>query len=428
MKKICSLLIAVLMIFVLNVKADMGPPMIANYEIVVANKDGAACYNDGKKTDKVIEYGKVLKVDYEVSGKYISVSYSVADGTVESCELLTSDIIVKDSTYSVNNSDVTKLDPVKAVILAKGGLNLRKGPATVYSRIMTIPQYSVVTLKYRVGTYWFYIEYNGHKGWISGDNQYFGYNDDNILYSYEDVAIHDKNGKKIGTIPALTEITDYLTLVVYDGPLYYVNYKGTLGYVDYMPNKVRGEVKVLADTKVYNKKSVINTIKKDTTLVYSIIKYENEGNDTYFYIPTEKGIIHLDDENKYQLVGEALDNKKTTGFIGEGLFGEKKDETNDTSGRSYNEEENPIIPNNNENNNENNVVTPNSADDNAFKLSKEMIIICVLSCIILALTAFIIIKLVNNKKKESGVQNEIKKEEPKILSSDEGEVSNDEKE
>ena len=176
-----------------------------------------------------------------------------------------------------------------------------------------------------------------------------------------------------------------------------------------------------------NKNSVINTVKKDTTLIYTSYIHEDEGSGITLYIPSEKGTIHLEDDNNYEFIGDALNIKKTKGFIGEGLFGEKKDDKVDTSGRTYNEEEQEIIPNNNENNNqENNII--NNDEKSSKTISTEIIIICALSCIIVALTTFIIIKLVNKKKKESGVKNEFRREEVKNLSNAESKVSNEEKE
>ena len=51
-KKIKSLIVALICLFVVNVKADMGPPIVASHEAMVTNKNGAICYNSGKKRTK----------------------------------------------------------------------------------------------------------------------------------------------------------------------------------------------------------------------------------------------------------------------------------------------------------------------------------------------------------------------------------------
>ena len=417
MKKCFKLFVLLfILVVVVRVKADMGAPAVVKYDIIVTNKDGAACYeyNNGKyvKKNESIPYGKIAYTYSEVSGKYLELNYDGDDGYSNYCIVSINDIAPKDSKFNLNSTEINKLKPVKAVILANGGLNMRKGPSTLYARITTIPKGAVVTLKYNAGTFWYYADYNGSSGWISGINQYLGYNNDEVLISYNDVEIKDKSNKKIGTIPALTEITDYVKLVSYDGPSYYVNYKGTVGYVDYMPSKVEGKIKLKQDENLYNGKKIVKKISKGTTLDYNITSCEDyiEG-DNYcerctYYIPSENGNIVTC--NGVERVGEEIEVKKLTGFIGEGLFGEaKQDKIDRNDGTTYQVEEqvdiNDINNENNNSNNENDVQKRNT-------LSNEMIIICVLGTIVLSLTIVVIILLVNSKKKK---KEEVKGEEKK---------------
>ena len=382
MKKI---ILFILSLLALNVKADMGPPMIIEYQAVVANKDGAICYNDGKKTDIVIPFGEVIDIYWELNGNYINVTYNN-----KSCDIKASDIKAKQDSFSVNTAGVEKIKETKAVILAKGGLNLRKGPSVPYSKIMTIPQYSVVTLKYKAGTYWYYAEYNGRSGWISGMNQYFGFDNSNILYSYKDVDIYDINdkSKKIGTIKAFTEVSDYIELVQYDGPNFLVNYNGIKGYVYYMPYKVEGEIKILNDVGLYNNndKKTTKTLNSGKTYKYSIIEYNNDIN--IFYFPSENGYAILK-YNEYELIGDTKNLIKKTGYIGSGLFGEEKVE-NDTSQEEIIDEQEEIIEDKEE------------KDEKVNKV--EIIIICLLVGILIALSILIIIKLVNMKKDKKVIE------------------------
>ena len=386
MKKIILILIS---LFVFNVKADMGPPLIIEYEAIVTNKDGAVCYDDysiGKKGSSSIPFGEVVKVLYELNGKYVDVSY----GDNKTCSLRASDIKAKTDSFSYKEDGVEKITPTKAIILAKGGLNMRKGPSIAYSKIVTIPQYSVVTLKYNAGTFWYYAEYEGKSGWITGMNEYFGYETDNILYSYNDTEIYDINNKnkKIGTIPAFTEITDYLKLVQYVGPEYIVNYKGTIGYVNYMPDKVEGELQLLKDAKLYKGKKIAKTLSKGGKYEFSIIDYSEMSESEYgYYLPSEDGYVILD-YNDYKIIKEGEIIPKGEKVIGKGLFNEKKDieEINN------NEDNNEIINENKEEKKE------DIKEDKSN--TKEIIIIVLLASILVALTTLVVIKLVNMKKEK----------------------------
>ena len=54
MKKIKLMAVLVICLFICDVKADGAAPRIISYEAMITNKDGAYCYEDGKKTNKKI--------------------------------------------------------------------------------------------------------------------------------------------------------------------------------------------------------------------------------------------------------------------------------------------------------------------------------------------------------------------------------------
>ena len=376
MKKVL-LLCLIILGFGFNVYADGDGPSIARYDVYVSNKDGAICYeeknNSYKKTDKVISYGSIVNFYSETTEKYIYVDYYDDKGEYQfGCYVETKNLSPKNSEFNLKSDDIVKINPVKAVILANGGLNLRKGPATIFSQITLIPQYSVVTLKYRVGDYWYYAEYNGKSGWITGENAYFGMNNDAILYSVKDIEIYSDKAltKKIGTIPKFTEVTNYLSLVTYE-PAYYVNYNGIIGSIRTSFKKVNGKIKLTKDAKVYEDfdgKKLINTVKKGAEYDYTLINHNYYGGDANIYIPSLKGwIFASDDYDKkgYEIVGEETLLIKENGYLGENLFGEITKQ---------------------ENSNSNNISNSN------------LVIICVITAVILSFTIIIIIKLINKKK------------------------------
>ena len=414
MKKILLLCLMILG-FGFNVYADGDGPSIAQYDVYVSNKDGAICYeqenNNYKKMDKVISYGSIVKFYSETSDKYIYVDYyNDKDEYQFGCFVETKNLTPKNSEFNLKSEDITKINPVKAVILANGGLNLRKGPATIFSKVTLIPQYSVVTLKYRVGDYWYYAEYNGKSGWITGENAYFGMNNDAIIYSVKDIEIFSDKAltKKIGTIPKFTEVTNYLSLVSYE-PAYYVNYNGTKGYMKYSTYKVNGKVKLNSDTTLSKRDGTKQTIKKGEILNYSIescesVETKNAWNYVCtFYIPKFDGTVKLIDNDNTNFTNQgSIADIKTKGFIGEGLFGEKKDSNVDTTEEVKYEEIDDgkkVDPTE--------IIDVNDIKEEVKKENKinnELIIIILLACIVLALTIIIIIKLVNIKKKEKVVK------------------------
>lgn len=382
MKKIKLLVLVLVCLFVINVKADMGPPMIVSHKVMVTNKDGAACYGydrSGKytKTGKVIPYKTTLNVDSDISGNYITV-YDASSHN--SCDVKYSDVSAIDQKFDFNNEQVVKIDDVKAVILAKGGLNMRKGPSVTYSKVVTVPEHAVVTLTHRAGDYWYYCEYNGKSGWITGMNGYFGYEGKEVLINYEPVKIYSSMDRKkeIGKIPANTEITNYLNLVSrsqYEIS-HYVIYNGLKGYIDKMMYKTdgTGKIKLIKDFEVANEfGELIKKLTANQELEYTM----SDGSNTFYFI--NKKLEAYVPKDYYEVVNNANSLIKKEGYIGEGLFGEEKMEV---------------------------VITPEPANDEKKEDSnkekgmstRDIIIICLLGGIFLSLTAIVIIKLVNGKK------------------------------
>ena len=407
MKKNLSLLLILLLSITFNVKADMGPPSIAKFELVVSNKNGATCYEEKDNryiaTNKKIDYNKIVYLEFKQSNDYYSVLIKDKDMMEEGCIVKVSDLSLKDSKFEVSNKDVTKIEPVNAVVLAGGGLNLRKGPSTMYSKVTLIPEKTILKLTHNAGTYWFYTEYNGKSGWVSAENGYLGLECDYILLNvFKDTEIYSdkKMTQKIGTIPRLTEITNVVSFVRSDGGIpasYYVNYNGIKGYIHWIDVKVSGKLKLLRDTKLYDYNNKEIKTLKPGTYNYSIAGDYNE----YYYLSDEKGIIKTEKyeyDKDYQTIGNTTFPKKNKGYIGEGLFGEKITKID----RSNVEDDN----NNMVNDDHNNLIDVNDGKTNEVKeelkkqdkINNETIIIIVLAAIVLALTITVIILLVNKKK------------------------------
>lgn len=399
MKNIKLLMTVLVCLFIVNVKADMGAPYVVTHKVKVTNKNGAACYEDGKKTGKVIPYGTTLDLYDDINGSYIYVS-----GDEYSCNVKYSDISAVNQNFSLNNESVSKLSPtIKAIVLAKGGLNMRKGPAVSYSKITTVPQYSVITLTYSAGSFWYYTTYNGKSGWITGMDGYLGFEGKEILINSNSVKIYSTNGKTVlGTIPAKTGIDEYLELSgsPYNEFSYYVIYNGIKGYIkDNMWHKVDGIGKIkLTKDYILDYDDNGNPSKKiaaGTELEYDMM--DGDGTNTVgFNIPSRNTAIYALD---FKYVKEAKIVTKTEGYLGEGLYGEAKTTKEEIPTEPEPKVEDPIIDE---------PVIPNEEK----KDITNIIIIGLLAGIFACLTALVIIKLVNSKKKAPIVVKEKVVEEP----------------
>lgn len=410
MKKIKLLIIVLVCLFVVNVKADMGGPSIVVHKATVTNKNGAQCYDSSdsgyRKTDQIIPYGTVLEISSESDGSYIWAREDRDEDDIYSCYVKYADISAKNQSFSVKDNESEKITPAKVVILAKGGINLRKGPSVTYSKIITIPEKAVVTVTYRAGSYWYYTTYNGKSGWFTTMNGYAGFEANKVLINKDASKIYDKasGGKVIGTIPANTEISNYLECIAdsWNDPHYYVNYKGIKGYIYEGEFHVKidspGKIQLIKDDilDVDDNGNPTNVIKAGKQFEYTRVgKGEND-----FYIPERKEMMYFSND-MFKYITKAKISVKTTGYIGEGLYGEKKTVAEEKK------EETPIEPK------EEVVIEPVIEEEEDIKKSngispRDMIIIGLLAGIFLALTALVIIKLMAVKKAPVAIHEEKK--------------------
>lgn len=438
MRKILNVFFIIILAITFNVKADMGPPSLAKFELIVSNKNGATCYEEKNNkfvaTNKKIDYNKIVYLEFKQSNDYYSIS--LKDGDIENgCIVNLKDLSLKDGSFNTNSNEVEKITPKYAIVLAGGGLNLRKGPSTMYSKVTLIPEKTVLKLTHNAGTYWYYTEYDGKSGWVSAENGYLGLECDYILLNvFKDTEIYSdkKMTQKIGTIPRLTEITNVVSFVRSDGGIpasYYVNYNGIKGYIHGIDVKVSGKLKLLRDTKLYDYNNKEIKTLKPGTYDYSVAGDYNE----YYYLSDEKGIIKTEKyeyDRDYQTVGEMTFVKKDKGYLGEGLFGEKVTKTtnNDNTSNNVNDDPNKLIDVNDGNTNE--IKEELQKQD---KINNETIIIIALVIVVLALTVTVIILLVNKKKnnvvnEEHNDYIENNKEEVKIENENQFEKDNEHEE
>ena len=131
------------------------------------------------------------------------------------------------------------------------------------------------------------------------------------------------------------------------------------------------------------------------------LEYTMKDGEAGFYVP-EKGIIMYPKLEDYKYITKSNVKIKKTGYIGEGLYGEEKKEIE----REETKEEIPA---------------PVIEEEPKSEMStKDIIIICLLGGIFLALVSLVVIKLVNTKK------NKPKKEEVVIVNSNNDDSINEE--
>ena len=377
MRKILLLLIACLL--VINVKAEERP-VIVSHKVMVTNKEGTTCYKDNEKTDVVIPYKTMLIASYDISGSYINVYNDDYN-----CDVKYSDVSSNTQKFSVDDKNVTKITPVRSIVLSSTGLNLRIGPSVTYAKIMTIPQNTVLTLSYKAGTYWYYTEYNNKAGWVTAMNMYLGYDYNKVLVNYEKTSIYNNNGTKVlGSIPANTEITDYVKLdnINDNGLKYYINYNGIKGYIRTMLFKTNGtgKIKLVKDVDIKDDNGKpIKRMSSGSELEYTMV---DENNNYYF--PSRNRLIKINSD-EFEYINEARLLIKEKGYLGEGIFGEEKMER---------EEE--IVQETPE---------PKKEEKKDEKDLKEIIIIILLAGILILLIVLIILKI-NNYKKNKKINEE----------------------
>ncbi len=148
MKKIINLLLGVVLFIPIFVFADMGSPIIEEYEVVVNKSGGVYAYinDDNKyiKTDKIIPYGTKTEVsDFESEEDgYVSIDYDEETDTTYYVKL--SDTELVDKNYKV---DMSKLSSKEKGIVLKDVV-IRKGPANAYESVGTIKAGTTLDIRF----------------------------------------------------------------------------------------------------------------------------------------------------------------------------------------------------------------------------------------------------------------------------------------
>ena len=176
MKRIIGLIILIIVLIPATVNADMGAPITEPYEMLVIAPDGIDCYDYNGKVNGHLDYNSKFKVKYEYdmddnSGRVYYIETSEDDNTDRELKSLDGAVLI---TKELNPATIKSMNiektSGKALVYAKNGVDLLKGPAPVYDKIAHINNGTILNYTYTVGedaVVYVYVNYNGKSGWVS---------------------------------------------------------------------------------------------------------------------------------------------------------------------------------------------------------------------------------------------------------------------
>ena len=404
LKKILILLILFIPIFV---NADMGAPVLREFEIVVVNPNGVdyTPYQYSDVADPHLAKDTIVYVKAEYNGTYeIGVKDSdtiISIGTIDSLDGFSIVQEEVDPTKTENDKSIIKYDSKqKAIVNNENGVDILQGPSTVYKKVGTIKKGTELEYEYAIkgesGITYIYVTYDGKKGWVDILNE-------NVLISnnQQDIFRNDVS-RSCGTIPNNTITTpNYRTdswsrkaLFEYNDCKVLLNiFRSedvllvTPGTQDWPSN-----YKTLKDVNVYEtadtSSKLVGTIPAGTEVVMlaCVDEMTSDVNVQYIDYNGMRGWSVGNPSEMYEHVGGTLKDIKVE----------------DTLKLKANTDEKKVEVKKDNNKNNNSKILGLS--------SKEFVIVCAAAGVLLSLTGVIIIVLINKKKntKKNKINEEIK--------------------
>ena len=393
MKKILMILVIMFILPIMVVKADMGGPMIRPYDAYVVDVNGADYYeflyvNNQWMYKKIgtLSFDTKITVRYEteIAGK-IYADFS-KDG--KNYSILIDDIMSINDEFVIDENDnyVGKRDEYAEItILKENGIVMHKGPGSAYSKVGdVITKGTKVKYQYGAGDVWYYVEYNGVKGWICKLNGVVGIKEEENMLISKELEIKNED-KVVGKIPGNTIINSFYSVDPWSWK-YYITYNGVSGYiskhdVSLLYNKfdvILKKDKVLYEVADEKSKVLVENIPLNTKLEYEYSLGHNITSWIYVTYNGKTGWVH----DPYD---EWSNNEIAT--LSDDVNNENDSNTN-----------NDISNNVNENISNDEIIVEN----NSFT-GQQIILLCVGAAIIISLTAGVTVILVNkknNKKKK----------------------------
>lgn len=402
MKRIIRVLLLLILLIPLSVKADMGSPMVAPYEVVPASENGAPYYDyDYDEETEEIVYYEVGMIPAESK---VKVSFEMEDdgiiyGAFEMAEayyyINLNDFMKIDTTYKIDTEWYDSKVNYKGIILSSEGAEMKKGPSIMYNGIgTTIPVGAEVQVTVEHGEEspsWVYVTYNGKKGWISILNGAVGLEGDDHEYIefYKEIDVYedlnDENLKRIGSINGYEKIYNFYELDAWSFG-YYVEHNGLKGYIsdsyriyEYSePYEFQFETEVAIRENPNKGAKVLARIPKmEKVKGFKFVETNDEPYWWYYveyngvsgWVP-EENIYYGEEEPEIDPEGPAINPDRTTTTTKKVDKGNKKEDKDNEKSFS----------------------------------ATEVVILCVGTAFVVAATAIVTILLVNKKKKTKVVE------------------------
>ena len=390
MKKIFNILLFLSLLLVLNVKADTGPPTFPEIQIEISNVEGAMCLDNDYNHKELLPYGETYYARQDIQEETF---YLVTiNDEYDACHVNARDVIVKTKDFKIDEEEKNK---VYGQALMLDNITVYSGPATIFNKVGTIPKGVKLKPEYEYNHYWLYVSYKGIKGYISRYKDRVVLemapvdNEDITIVTINNAPIYKtsdgnfKDSNILGYIPSNTEITNYWLSTDKGGEssnYYYVTYNGISGFLpisskfdSFAHNCDNYKIKAKKVAKIYRtvefndsdiSSESIGTIEanKDYEVKYCGIIPEN-----IYYIPTLKGWVIERNDDPF------IVETDQDGNIIDHTIKEKEPDS-----------DNPKKDN---------------VDDNKVQSNEGLILICVGVGILISLTVFITILLVNKRKK-----------------------------
>lgn len=407
LKTISKYLLLLILFIPCFVKADMGAPMMTEYEVRVTNPKGTpALDGEGNEIGK-FEYDEIINIKYEkiINDELYGQMWDEETSTYKNVKL-------SDTKLVTDVIDLEKFkQPRKGRYYVFDDTNvLYKGPSKTYGKVepeTKLKKGTIIEIEY-YDDVWGYVEQDGVKGWVykytyknygpyeeqPGLTQIakdvYSENERLSRTTLNEMKLYNSPKEKevIGTIPKGTEVE--IKYVYNHKPKlswYYVSFNGKEGWIETNFIEVEG---IYYYDMLFNPNDTYTVNNKDGVSMY---KEYNSTSEVLETIPNNTTL-----NVKYELVGYGdgwyqIEYNGKTGWVN----------GNDVNG--YIEETDPQ-PEGPTDEAEPEINTPDTEDttttgEEKEKLSpKEIIIICISMALVASLTAFVTIKLINKKKEQ----------------------------
>ena len=398
MKNIKKILIIMLLFIPCFVKADMGAPMLREFEMVVVNPEGVDYepYEYAEEATGHLNKDEVIVVMSEYNNEYDialkkATGEKVSIGKIKSFDGLSILQDVVDPTKITNDNSINKYDTKqKAIVYNEKGVGIYQGPSKIYKNVGYLKKGTKLEYEYAIkseGTItYIYVDYNGKKGWVEILEK-------NVLIENEVQYIFRVDVEsECGIIPKNTIIKpEYKTDKWSKSALFEYKKCKSMLYTfksDEILPLYNGKAKSKVEIAVYDdsdKTNLITTIPANTEFIY--------------YTGTDATYDSLD----IQYV--EYDGKRGWSFASLEDFEITKIEYNDYANLdNYDKEAIKVT--------KKNTKKETKKDNKILNLdSKEFIILCAGGAVVLSLTALVIVVLVNKKKKNKIEVNNSQNEE-----------------